>query len=70
MFKNKYECDLSVFIKFSEHFADLRILTGKNYPKIKLSRSPEIRLWTFWSLVHQINSFSEVKSLLAKLHSL
>ena len=33
----------------------LRILTGKKHPKIKLQRVRKI--WTFGSLVHQINSF-------------
>ena len=35
----------------------LRILTGKNYSKIKLQRLRKIRIWTFGSLVHQTNSF-------------
>ena len=39
---------------------NLRILTGKKHPKIKLQRLQKIRMWTFGSLVHQINSFSEV----------
>ena len=35
----------------------LRILTGKKHPKIKLQCLRKIRIWTFGSLVHQINSF-------------
>ena len=35
----------------------LRILIGKKHPKIKLQRLRKIRIWTFGSLVHQINSF-------------
>ena len=35
----------------------LRILTGKKHHKIKLQRLRKIRIWTFGSLVHQINSF-------------
>ena len=38
-------------------FDRLRILTGKKHPKIKLQRLRKIRLWTFGSLVHQINYF-------------
>ena len=36
--------------------ATLRILTGKKHPKIKLPCLRKIRIWTFGSLVHQINS--------------
>ena len=39
----------------------LRILTGKNHPKIKLQRLLKIRIWTFESLVHQINSLKVLK---------
>ena len=42
---------------------DLKILTGKKHPKIKLQRSRKIRIWTFGSLVHQINSIKEVLKL-------
>ena len=35
----------------------LRILTGKKHPKIQLQRLRKIRILTFGSLVHQINSF-------------
>ena len=35
----------------------LRILTEKKHPKIKLQRLRKIGVWTFGSLVHQINSF-------------
>ena len=38
----------------------LRIFTGKKHPKIKLQRLREIQIWTFGSLVRQINSFKEV----------
>ena len=41
----------------------LRILTGKEHPKIKLQRLQKIRIWTFGLLVHQINSFQEVLKL-------
>ena len=33
------------------------------HPKIKLQRLRKIRIWTFGSLVHQINSFQEVLKL-------
>ena len=39
------------------------ILTGKKHPKIKLQRWRKIRILTFGSLVHQINSFQEVLKL-------
>ena len=35
----------------------LRMLTGKKHPKIKLQRLQKVRIWTFGSLVYQINSF-------------
>ena len=35
----------------------LKMLTGKEHPKIKLQRKRKIQKWTFWSLVNQINSF-------------
>ena len=38
----------------------LRILTGKNHPKIKLLGLQKIRTGTCGLLVHQINSFQEV----------
>ena len=41
----------------------LRILTGKKHSKIKLQRLPKIRIWTFGSLVYQINTFEEVLKL-------
>ena len=41
----------------------LGILTGKKHPKIKLHCLQKIRIWTFESLVHQINSFQEVPKL-------
>ena len=48
--------------KEGDHVA-LRILTGKKHPKIKLQRLRKIRIWTFGSLLHQINSFQEVLEL-------
>ena len=36
---------------------ELRILTWKNHPLIKFQRLRKIRIRTFGSLVHQINSF-------------
>ena len=42
---------------------ELRILTGKKHPKIKLQRLRKTRILTFGSLVHQINSFQEVLKL-------
>ena len=36
---------------------DLRMLTGKKHPKMKLQRLRKIQIWTFGSLVHKINSF-------------
>ena len=42
---------------------NLRILTGKKHPKIKLQRLRKIQILTFGSLVHQINSFQEVLKL-------
>ena len=39
------------------HKMTLRILTGKKHLKIKLQRLRKIRIWTFWLLVNQINSF-------------
>ena len=41
----------------------LMILTGKKHPKIKLQCFRKMRTWTFWSLVHQINSFQELLKL-------
>ena len=38
----------------------LRILKGKKRPKSKLQRSRKIQIWTFGSLVHQINSFQKI----------
>ena len=34
-----------------------KILTGKKHPRIKLQRLQNIRISTFGSLVHQVNSF-------------
>ena len=33
-----------------------RILKGEKHPEIKLQRLQKIPIWTFGSLVHQINS--------------
>ena len=41
----------------AESNVTLRILTGKKHPKIKLQRLRKIRIWTFGSLLYQINSF-------------
>ena len=48
---------LQSIIKLEDKVSLLRILTGKKHPKIKLQRLRKIRLWTFGSLVHQINTF-------------
>ena len=44
-------------------FLPLRIPTGKKHPKIKLKCLRKIRILTFGSLVHEINSFQEVLKL-------
>ena len=44
------------YLKLSQ-MEELRILTGKKHPKTKFQRLRKIRIWTFMSLVHQINSF-------------
>ena len=45
-------------LKQNSQFVDtLRILTGKKHPKMKLQYLRKIRIWTFESLVQQINSF-------------
>ena len=36
---------------------ELRKVRGKKHPNIKPQRVQKIRIWTFGSLVHQINSF-------------
>ena len=41
----------------------LRILTGKKYRQVKLQRLQKVRIWTFGSLVHQINYLEEVLKL-------
>ena len=41
----------------------LRILTGKKHPKIKFQPLRRIRILTFGSLLHQINSFQGVLEL-------
>ena len=35
--------------------SNLRILTGKKNRQMKLQRLQKVRIWAFWSLVHQIN---------------
>ena len=37
-------------------YLHLRILTEKKHPKVKLQRLQKVEIWTFGSLVHQINS--------------
>ena len=44
-------------LRLFHDFLLLRILTGKKHPKVKLQRLRKIRILTFGSLVHQINSF-------------
>ena len=41
----------------------LTILTGKKHRQIKLQRLRKVRKWAFGTLVHQINSLSEVLKL-------
>ena len=48
---------LQSIIKLEDKVSLLRILTGKKRPKIKLQRLRKILVWTFGSLVHQINTF-------------
>ena len=50
-------CWLKVNILSVQICVELRILTGKKRPKIKLQHLRKIRIWTFLSLVHGINSF-------------
>ena len=49
--KEKFEC------VYSYMMLKLRILAWKKHPKTKLQRLQKIRIRTFGSLVHQINSF-------------
>ena len=42
---------------------ELRILTGKKHPKIKLRRLRKIPILTIGSLIHQIDSLQEVLKL-------
>ena len=44
-------------------YLHLRILTEKKHPKVKLQRLRKIGIWTFGSLVHQINSFYNILKL-------
>ena len=51
-----------------DHFAGfvlkvLRIVKGKKQPKVKPQRLRKIKIWTFGSFIHQINSFQEVLKL-------
>ena len=39
------------------------LLTGKKHRQIKLRRLQKVRIWTFGSLIHQINSLKEVLKL-------
>ena len=39
---------------------DLRILTGKKHPQIKLQCFRKVSIWKPWWLVHQTNSLCEV----------
>ena len=41
----------------------LRILSEKKHCQIKLQRLQKVQIWTFGSLVHQINSLEEVLKL-------
>ena len=43
---------------------NLRILTGKKHRQIKLQRLQKVQIWSYWSLVHQINSVKEVIKLI------
>ena len=52
------------FHNFSQQpLTALKILTGKEHPKIKLQPLRKIRIWTFGSLLNQINSIQEVLEL-------
>ena len=53
----------NTYLMIKNESFQLRILTGKKHPKIKLQRLQKIRIWTFGSLVHQINSIKEVLKL-------
>ena len=55
--KREYPEDLINAEVSKVKFFNLRIVTGKKHPKIKLQRWRKIRIWTFGLLVHQINSF-------------
>ena len=50
-------------IYFHFHCHMLKDTHREKHPKIKLQRFQKIRIWTFVSLVHQINSFEEVLKL-------
>ena len=58
-------CSQEIFLKKSQNqvqficilSVELRILSGKKHPKIKLQRQRKIRILTFGSLVYQVNSF-------------
>ena len=52
LFQILYSMKSAFLVKYT-----LRILTGKKHSKIKFQRLWKIRIWTFGSFVHQINSF-------------
>ena len=56
-FKYRYD-----YVYFSTYFL-LRIFAGKKHPPIKLQRLQRAQIWTFGSLVHQINSLQDVLEL-------
>ena len=45
------------------HFVKLRILTGKKHRQIKLQRLHKVRIWTFGTLIYEINYLYEVLKL-------
>ena len=49
--------DCKANVNIALEVAILRIVTRKKHPKIKLQHLRKIRIWTFGSLVHQINFF-------------
>ena len=52
-----------IFPNDSRVHNQLRILTGKKRPKIKVQRLGKVRILAFGSLLHQFNSFQEVLKL-------
>ena len=57
IFKSIFKANLANKILMLATRTELWILTGKKHPKIKLQCLRKIRILTFGSLVHQINSF-------------